>query len=127
MGEQGRSRPTASASPTCRSATAFRAYIAWKRYRGGQTTPIWIADLSDSSVEKVPRENSNDFYPMWVGDGKVYFLSDRDGPTTLFAYDTATKAVRQLVENERATTSSPPPPARTPSSTSSSARCTCST
>jgi tricorn protease len=71
---------------------------AWKRYRGGQTTPIWIADLSDSSVEKLPRENSNDFDPMWVGQ-TVYFLSDRNGPVTLFSYDTATKAVKQLVEN----------------------------
>src|SRR5207249_7862690 len=48
---------------------------AWKRYRGGQTTPIWVADLKDSRIEKVPRENSNDFNPMWrseerrVGEG----------------------------------------------------------
>jgi tricorn protease len=41
---------------------------AWKRYRGGQTTPIWVATLADSSVVKVPRNNSNDFSPMWVGD-----------------------------------------------------------
>ena len=71
---------------------------AWKRYRGGQTKPIWIADLSDSSIEKLPRENSNDFNPMWIGQ-TVYFLSDRAGAVTLFAYDTATKAVRQVVEN----------------------------
>ncbi|PYS77686.1 MAG: protease, partial [Acidobacteria bacterium] len=71
---------------------------AWKRYRGGQTTPIWIANLADSSVEKLPRENSNDFNPMWVGQ-MIYFLSDRAGPVTLFAYDTATKAVKQVVEN----------------------------
>ena len=25
---------------------------AWKRYRGGQTTPIWIADLKDSSIQR---------------------------------------------------------------------------
>src|SRR6266852_5969152 len=32
---------------------------AWKRYRGGQTKPVWIANLSDSSVQaKIPRENS---------------------------------------------------------------------
>jgi tricorn protease len=37
---------------------------AWKRYRGGQTTPIWIANLADSSIERIPRDNSNDFYPM---------------------------------------------------------------
>jgi tricorn protease len=28
----------------------------WKHYRGGQTTPIWIADLSDSSVVNLPRQ-----------------------------------------------------------------------
>jgi tricorn protease len=40
---------------------------AWKRYRGGQTKPIWIANLIDSGViEKIPRDNSNDFNPMWV-------------------------------------------------------------
>jgi tricorn protease len=72
---------------------------AWKRYRGGQTSPIWIADLATSHVEKLPRRNSNDKYPMWVGN-TIYFLSDRDGPVTLFAYDPATKRVRQLLKND---------------------------
>ena len=76
-----------------------RAFNTWKRYRGGMTTPIWIASLSDSSVEKLPRENSNDFNPMWVGD-KVYFLSDRNGPATLFAFDTKTKKVAELIKND---------------------------
>ena len=72
---------------------------AWKRYRGGQTKPIWIAKLDDSSITaRIPRENSNDFSPMWVGD-TVYFLSDRNGPVTLFAYDTKSKQVRQVVQN----------------------------
>lgn len=71
---------------------------AWKRYRGGQTTPIWIANLADSSIQKVPRDNSNDFCPMWIGP-KVYFLSDRAGPVTLFAYDTRTRKVAQVVKN----------------------------
>jgi tricorn protease len=71
---------------------------AWKRYRGGQTTPIWLADLKDSKVEKVPRENSNDSTPMWVGD-TVYFLSDREGAVGLYAYDTKAKKVRSVVKN----------------------------
>ena len=71
----------------------------WKMYRGGQTTPIWIADLSDSGVTKIPRNNSNDRDPMWVGDS-VYFLSDREGRFTLFAYDTKTLKVRKVVNNE---------------------------
>ena len=72
---------------------------AWKRYRGGQTTPIWIANLADSRIERIPRENSNDFNPMWVGDD-VYFLSDRNGPVSLFAYDTSTKQVTEVVKND---------------------------
>jgi len=72
---------------------------AWKRYHGGQTTPIWIADLKDSSVAKVPRENSNDHYPMWVGD-TVYFLSDRTGPVSLFAYDTKSKQVSEALHSD---------------------------
>jgi tricorn protease len=75
-----------------------RAFTAWKQYRGGDTTPIWLAALSDSKVEKVPRDNSNDYNPMWVG-GKVYFLSDRSGPVTLFSYDTRTKQVKEEVKN----------------------------
>jgi tricorn protease len=71
---------------------------AWKRYRGGQTTPIWIVDLKSLDLVKIPRDNSNDKSPAWVGD-TVYFLSDRNGPVTLFSYDTKTKAVTQLVEN----------------------------
>ncbi len=75
------------------------AYIAIKRYRGGHAARIWIANLSDSSIIKVPRENSNDFNPMWIGD-KIYFLSDRNGPVTLFAYDTRTQEVKELLKND---------------------------
>ncbi len=72
---------------------------AWKRYRGGQTWPIWIANLADSTIQKLPRDNSNDFNPMWVG-GKIYFLSDRNGPVSLFSYDTSSKRITQLVKND---------------------------
>ncbi len=68
----------------------------WQGYRGGQTTPIWIARLSDSSVVKVPRDNSNDSDPMWVGH-TIYFLSDRNGAVGLYAYDTGSKQVRQVI------------------------------
>ncbi len=73
---------------------------AWKKYRGGQTTRVWLADLATSTVEKVPRENSNDRNPVWVGD-KVYLLSDRNGPVTLFEFDLKSHAVRELVQNPR--------------------------
>ena len=76
----------------------FKWQAAWKRYKGGQTTPIYIVKLSDLSLEKLPRKNSNDASPVWFGD-TVYFLSDRNGPVTLFAYDTKSKNVKQVLEN----------------------------
>jgi tricorn protease len=75
------------------------SYIAWKRYRGGKASPIWIARLSDSHVEKVPRDDSNDFNPLWVGD-TVYFLSDREGTVGLFAFDAGSKDVRRVFLDE---------------------------
>jgi tricorn protease len=72
---------------------------AWKRYRGGQTTPIWIANVADSQIERVPRDSSNDFNPMWIGS-TIYFLSDRNGPVTLFAYDVKSKQVTEAVKND---------------------------
>ena len=72
---------------------------AWKRYHGGQTTPIWIADLKDSSIVKIPRDNSNDHHPMWIGD-TIYFLSDRNGPVSLFAYDTKTRQVTEALHSD---------------------------
>lgn len=74
------------------------ANVAWKRYRGGRQPVIWIADLSDSSVEKIDRKDSNDACPMWI-ENTLYFLSDRDGPVSLFAYDPAGKKATKLIEN----------------------------
>ena len=76
-----------------------RAFIAWKRYRGGQTTPIWIAALSDSASKKFRATTRTTICPMWVGD-KVYFLSDRSARVTLFSYDTTTKRVTQAARND---------------------------
>jgi tricorn protease len=75
------------------------AFQQWKKYRGGRTTKIWLGNIADSAVEEIPKQNSNDYTPMWVGD-KVYFLSDRNGKnTTLYSFDTKTKKVVEAVPN----------------------------
>ena len=76
----------------------FQWQEAWKRYRGGQTRKIWIANLADSTIVRIPRDNANDFNPMWIGD-RIYFLSDREGPVTLFYYETKTNKVTRAIEN----------------------------
>ncbi|HZI86748.1 MAG TPA: PDZ domain-containing protein, partial [Pyrinomonadaceae bacterium] len=74
--------------------------MGWRNYRGGGTSRIWLTRLSDGSVEIIPRQNSNDIYPMWIGD-KVYFVSDRDGTENLFVYDPSRKTVLQLTQFEK--------------------------
>ncbi|HWG37485.1 MAG TPA: PDZ domain-containing protein [Terriglobales bacterium] len=84
----------------------WSARTAWKRYRGGRFARVWIANLADSSVVKVPQSGSNDLDPMWIGND-VYFLSDRgtgaDGtgsaePVALYRYDTGTRAVAKVLD-----------------------------
>ncbi len=77
-----------------------RDVFAWRNYRGGGTSKIWLARLADGSIETVPRDGSNDTDPMWIGD-KVYFVSDRNGTENLFVYDTTKKSVRQLTSFEK--------------------------
>ncbi|MET0753300.1 MAG: hypothetical protein ABWZ66_07995, partial [Pyrinomonadaceae bacterium] len=69
----------------------------WRYYRGGSTAPIYIADLKTGAVEKLPNQNFNDKFPMWLGD-KIYSVSDRTGIYNLFSYDLKTKQAKQLTK-----------------------------
>ncbi|HXW54255.1 MAG TPA: PDZ domain-containing protein [Candidatus Cybelea sp.] len=75
-----------------------QAWGTWSHYRGGTETQLWIANLADSSIVKVPRDDWNDLNPMWIGD-TVYYLADKNGPYTLFAYDTKSQKNEQVFEN----------------------------
>ncbi|MDQ3415153.1 MAG: PDZ domain-containing protein [Verrucomicrobiota bacterium] len=71
----------------------------WRHYRGGRTHPISVVNLADHTVEKLPWANSNDTFPMWVGN-TIYFLSDRNHTANLFAYRSDTRQVTQLTNHE---------------------------
>src|SRR6185436_9296997 len=48
--------------------------------------------------EQIPHVNGTDSNPIWMGD-EVVFISDRnDGAANLFAFNTKTKALRQLTK-----------------------------
>ncbi len=99
MAEQGSYSPDGSHLayvPFTNFADNWASQRGLKHYRGGTASPIWIANLADSAIEKVPRQDSNDSTPMWVGN-RVYFLSDRNGPVNLFYYDTAGKQVHEAI------------------------------
>ena len=71
----------------------------WRHYRGGRTHPISVFNFADHSVQKLPWTNSNDSFPMWVGNS-IYFLSDRNHTTNLFAYRFDTKQVTQVTNHD---------------------------
>ena len=71
----------------------------WRHYRGGRTHPIWIMNLADYSVEKLPKVDSNDHDPMWIGN-TLYFVSDRNYTANLFAYRLDTKQTEQLTHHD---------------------------
>jgi tricorn protease len=72
-------------------------YHQWKRYRGGTFGTIWICNLKDLAIEKIPQpaESCNDADPMWVGDN-IYFNSDRNGEFNIFKFNTQTKEIKQI-------------------------------
>ena len=77
-----------------------RFQLAWKRYRGGEATFVWIVDLATLEVEALPRGGSNDSYPAWADDGRVYFLSDRAGRVELYRFDPTAKGVERVFAND---------------------------
>ena len=78
---------------------AYRMPSSWdeerRNYRGGQNRPIWIVDLGSYEVQTPPWTDSKDMAPVWVGDA-VYFLSDRDGVSNVWSFDTKSRALRQV-------------------------------
>ena len=76
----------------------FFAYTAWGNYHGGMAGTVWITTLPGLESVEVPHETSADFSAVWLS-GKVYFLSGRKGPISVFVYDPATKAVSEVYHN----------------------------
>jgi len=66
-----------------------------RNYRGGQNQPIRVFDTRTDSVQKLPWTNSRDQQPVWLGS-TIYFISDRDWTNNVWAYDTKTKALKQI-------------------------------
>ena len=81
------------------SHIAYRMNNSWdeerRNYRGGQNRPIWIVDTKTYDLVTPQWTDSKDMDPVWVGDS-VYFLSDRDGVSNVWSYETRTKKLTQI-------------------------------
>jgi tricorn protease len=79
---------------------AYAGVSGWRQSRGGTTPPVWIMDMASQQWEQIPHVNATDSAPVWAQSAQgleVVFISDRaDGAANLFAFNPATKALRQL-------------------------------
>ncbi|HYX07038.1 MAG TPA: hypothetical protein VE912_09935, partial [Bacteroidales bacterium] len=68
----------------------------WRNYRGGQNKPVWVMNMEDYSITKVPDEkNVRNLFPVWL-DNTLYFLSDRDFGMNLYSYSFSDQKLIQL-------------------------------
>ncbi len=80
---------------------AYRMPSSWdeerRNYRGGQNRPIWILDLKTMAVDTTPFSGSKEMDPTWIGDA-LYFLSDRDGVSNVWSFDTKSRKLAQITK-----------------------------
>ena len=73
---------------------------AWKRYRGGQTTPVYIVTLSDLRWRSCRAKTPMTLRIRYGWVTRFIFFPTATAPVTIFAYDTKTKSVKQVMENK---------------------------
>ncbi|MFC2161448.1 S41 family peptidase [Acidobacteriota bacterium] len=56
-----------------------------KHYKGNNNTDIWVQDLGTKAIRQLTdldttkfRTHTQDAFPMWGSDGKLYFMSEKD-------------------------------------------------
>lgn len=70
----------------------------WRNYRGGQAQPIRVVSTESLELQMPPWEGERHLDPTWM-DGVVYYMSERDWASNIWAYDPATGAERQLTRH----------------------------
>lgn len=56
--------------------------LAWRNYRGGTATQMWVADLGAGSFRRLAPVEGVNANPMWIGD-RIYFAAYRGGTMNL--------------------------------------------
>ena len=67
----------------------------WRNHRGGQAQPVRVVDMASLELETPPWEGERQMDPTWM-DGVVYYMSERDWASNVWAYDPRTDQERQI-------------------------------
>lgn len=77
----------------------FRDFRTWKRYEGGWAQELYVFDRQSHDIERVTDHPRADRDPMWIGR-TIYFSSDRDGVSNLYAFDLDSRQTSPLTRHE---------------------------
>ena len=72
---------------------------AAKRYVGGTARQIWKFDGSNEAVKLTKNYDVESFHPMWY-EGRVYFISDRDGVMNIWSMDANGNDIQQHTKHD---------------------------
>ena len=73
----------------------------WRNYRGGQAMPIWIVDLATNELIRTPQlDKERHLDPIWL-NGIVYYLSERDYTSNIWAFNPNTKTEEQITFHKK--------------------------
>ena len=68
----------------------------WKRYKGGEAEDIFVGTLDPIAATEVTKYDGKDAFPMWAGDGRIYFVTDRWGRPNLVSMKPDGSDVKRL-------------------------------
>ena len=70
-----------------------------KRYAGGTARQIWKFDGSNEAIKLTTNHVGESFHPMWY-QGRIYFISDRDGTMNIWSMDSNGEDVKQHTKHD---------------------------
>jgi tricorn protease len=76
-----------------------REFRTWKRYKGGMAQDIWLYDLEKNESAKLTEFEGTDAFPMWYGENKIYFISDREHTMNIYCLELDSRKITKITNH----------------------------
>jgi tricorn protease len=63
----------------------LRTNMAWFHYIGGMQNQIWVGDFESKKFKQITNIAGTNEYPYWAGNGRIYFVNEREAKFTVMS------------------------------------------